>query len=126
MKGKGCNTSLFVFWVSVAFIGFLSIKLGSISEVLAILLILGGLTIAVIYRFNSRKKINNKRRAPTQEIKHAVFRRDGGRCQRCGTTKNLQYDHKIPYSRGGETTIDNLQLLCKKCNQRKKDKMIWL
>ncbi|MCK4899161.1 MAG: HNH endonuclease, partial [Anaerolineales bacterium] len=64
--------------------------------------------------------------APTQEIKHAVFRRDGGRCQRCGTTKNLQYDHKIPYSRGGETTIDNLQLLCKKCNQRKKDKMIWL
>ena len=126
MKDKGYNTSLFIFWIFVALIVFASTKLDSIGELLLILLVLGGLTIVVVYRFKGRNKINNKRRSPTQEIKHAVFRRDGGRCQSCGTTKNLQYDHKIPYSRGGETTVDNLQLLCKKCNQRKKNKILWL
>jgi len=31
----------------------------------------------------------------------------------------LECDHIIPLARGGETTMDNLQTLCTKCNRKK-------
>lgn len=33
--------------------------------------------------------------------------------------KILEADHIIPWSRGGTTTWDNLQLLCRSCNRAK-------
>jgi hypothetical protein len=53
------------------------------------------------------------------EIRRPVFERDGGRCVECGGNFDLQYDHVIPFSLGGATTFDNLQLLCGDCNRRK-------
>ena len=53
------------------------------------------------------------------EIRRAVFERDGGRCVECGENFDLQYDHVIPLSLGGATTLANLQLLCADCNRRK-------
>ncbi|HEY8584121.1 MAG TPA: HNH endonuclease signature motif containing protein [Capillimicrobium sp.] len=49
----------------------------------------------------------------------AVWRRDGGRCVECGTDFELQFDHVIPLALGGASTVENLQLLCAPCNQRK-------
>ncbi len=40
----------------------------------------------------------------------------------CDSNEHLQYDHIIPYSRGGLTTLNNLQLLCRKHNLMKSDK----
>jgi hypothetical protein len=54
-----------------------------------------------------------------REIVDAVYRRDGGRCVYCGSTENLQLDHIIPFSKGGATTLENLQLLCQPCNLKK-------
>ena len=53
------------------------------------------------------------------EIRRAVFERDRGRCVDCGGSFDLQYDHVIPFSLGGATTIENLQLLCADCNRGK-------
>lgn len=66
----------------------------------------------------------NTRTIP-QNVKIAVSVRDGGRCRKCGSTQDLQYDHIYPYSRGGRATVDNIQLLCKKCNLLKSNKVGW-
>lgn len=59
-------------------------------------------------------------------IKREVILRDGGRCThtnwlglRCNKIKDLEYDHIEPWSKGGENTIENLRLLCKKHNRSK-------
>ena len=54
-----------------------------------------------------------------EHIRRAVHTRDGGRCRRCRTTFDLQYDHVKAFSRGGAHTVANLQLLCGPCNRRK-------
>ena len=58
-----------------------------------------------------------------REIVDAVYKRDGGRCVYCGSTQNLQLDHIIPFSKGGATTLENMQLLCQKCNVEKSNKI---
>jgi len=52
-------------------------------------------------------------------IRARVIVRDGGRCRRCGSARNLELDHIIPLSRGGSSDEDNLQTLCRRCNRRK-------
>ena len=67
---------------------------------------------------------NNKRsRYIPQSVVGAVFHRDGCRCVICGSTENLQLDHIIPHSLGGANTIENLQVLCQKCNLEKSNKI---
>lgn len=41
---------------------------------------------------------------------------DGGRCWRCGTTKNIQRCHIIPHSQEGKDEPSNLLLLCRDCH----------
>jgi HNH endonuclease len=65
-----------------------------------------------------------RRREPIpRDVKLAVWQRDEGRCVECDGDFDLQYDHVIPFSMGGANTVDNLQLLCARCNQRKGGKL---
>lgn len=57
------------------------------------------------------------------DLRRAVFERDGGACGECGATFDIQYDHILPVSLGGATTIENLQLLCGDCNRAKSDSL---
>lgn len=43
----------------------------------------------------------------------------GDKCLVCETTDQLLVDHIIPLSRGGNSGIENLQILCRTCNFRK-------
>lgn len=64
-----------------------------------------------------------KRPSLSRDVVDAVYKRDCGRCVYCGSTENLQLDHIIPFSRGGATTLENMQLLCQKCNLEKSNKI---
>ena len=66
-----------------------------------------------------RHREEGKRKRVPREGREKVFRRDGGRCVQCGDNFDLQYDHIIPWSRGGADSVQNLQLLCSRCNQSK-------
>lgn len=57
-------------------------------------------------------------------IKNAVFQRDGGQCIQCGYVgPYIEYDHVVPRSKGGQNTVDNIQLLCRMCNLKKGDRL---
>lgn len=54
--------------------------------------------------------------------KERKFREQGGVCPVCGgkfTLKEMEADHVKPYTDGGLTVYDNLQMLCMDCNRRK-------
>jgi hypothetical protein len=62
-------------------------------------------------------------------IRWKVLKKDSYTCVKCGQSpaKNndveLEIDHILPVAKGGTNDIENLQALCRKCNQGKKDKM---
>ena len=58
-----------------------------------------------------------------QQVKTAVWQRDQGKCVQCGAISYLEFDHIIPFSRGGASTVNNVQLLCRRCNLEKRDKI---
>jgi len=55
------------------------------------------------------------------KTRREVTRRDNYTCQRCGSTSRLHIDHIFPRSRGGDDSMDNLQVLCESCNLTKSD-----
>ncbi|MCL1986368.1 MAG: HNH endonuclease, partial [Firmicutes bacterium] len=54
--------------------------------------------------------------------KLAAFERQNGICPSCEKhfkIGEMEGDHITPWSKGGKTAVDNLQLLCRACNRRK-------
>lgn len=68
-------------------------------------------------------KASSASRHIPQEVRTAVWQRDGGACVQCGDTDYLEFDHIIPHSKGGANTVNNVQLLCRKCNRDKSDRI---
>jgi hypothetical protein len=57
-------------------------------------------------------------------VKIAVWKRDKGRCVKCGSNDNLHFDHVIPFSLGGSSIIEeNIQLMCARHNLQKRDRL---
>jgi hypothetical protein len=81
------------------------------------------LTQEELKEINRRRKINDTTR-------YAVLERAGFKCQCCGAKPlksnhvALHIDHIIPYSLGGDNSVNNLQVLCDKCNTSKQNRFI--
>ena len=81
-------------------------------------------TVSMSFEFPSVIKINRYIHLPYKGVvlsRHNVFKRDGHKCQYCGTSKDLTLDHLIPRSKGGKSSWTNLVTACKKCNAKKGD-----
>jgi hypothetical protein len=81
-------------------------------------------------RDDCEKRTIHKRKTPRDinlRLRFTVLQRDKFSCCICGASPakdpsvTLHVDHIIPWSKGGETEIDNLQTLCSKCNLGKSD-----
>ena len=78
-----------------------------------------GIPLSVI-KHKTKRDINLR-------LRFLVMKRDNFKCCICGASPakdsevELHVDHIIPWSKGGETIIGNLQTLCSKCNLGKSD-----
>ena len=63
-------------------------------------------------------------RAIPSDVIIEVYKRDKGKCVRCGSSDHLHYDHIHPYSKGGTSKdAKNIQLLCRRHNLKKSNKI---
>lgn len=79
--------------------------------------------------YQDRRMANDAEHAKvTRAMRYDVLRRDGFKCVRCGRGREdgvkLHVDHIVPVSRGGKSTMDNLQTLCEDCNCGKGNKYL--
>lgn len=85
------------------------------------------------YLLSDRTKHDEKHlsiRAFTENQKRRAYEKQGHKCSMCLAAgidteyefDQMQGDHIIPWSQGGQTKDDNLQMLCQKCNNDKRDK----
>ena len=61
----------------------------------------------------------------TESQKRTAFERQGGTCRICGrrfSYEEMEGDHIVPWSKGGKTVPENLQMLCRRCNAVKSDR----
>ena len=78
--------------------------------------------IEIPQKNDNNKPTHKTKREINLRLRFTVMKRDNFKCCMCGrspaTTPGLELhiDHIIPWSKGGETTIDNLQTLCSDCN----------
>jgi 5-methylcytosine-specific restriction endonuclease McrA len=53
-----------------------------------------------------------------ESLRQQILRRDGWRCQSCGTMSNLEVHHRKLRSHSGADTEENLITLCTACHAR--------
>lgn len=69
-----------------------------------------------------RQKSTVGSRAINEKTRLRVLKRDNYKCQKCGRSPAthlgifLHLDHRVPFSKGGNNDVENLQTLCNKCN----------
>lgn len=72
--------------------------------------------------FTETKDLRNISRNIPQVVKLKVFSRDNGVCQICGKNiplDEINYDHIIPWSKGGASDESNIRMLCECCNKKR-------
>jgi 5-methylcytosine-specific restriction endonuclease McrA len=72
------------------------------------------------------KSRRSHRRSIPREVMLKVVRRDGQICQGCHQPvpdDEVEFDHVIPYSKGGRSTVENLRLMHRECNRNKSDSL---
>jgi hypothetical protein len=75
--------------------------------------------------FTETKELRNISRHIPRPVQFRVLKRENQVCRSCGMPvayNDIHFDHIIPWSKGGSTEENNIQLLCGACNRKKSDK----
>lgn len=52
-----------------------------------------------------------------QNVRHAVLKRDGYKCRKCGRHGAIEIHHVVPLADGGKPfDMENLESLCRRCH----------
>ena len=76
--------------------------------------------------FTETKNTRNRNRNISYATKARVARRDNNICQLCGKylfDREIEFDHIIPFSKGGSSDESNIRVTCHKCNRQKGNKI---
>lgn len=94
------------------------VEIGEALERLDRAMVEGRLEEAASWPFVSAVRPGPRDRVPIDPgVRAAVLAE--GRCRACGTDRQLEVDHILPWSRGGTNSFENLQALCGNCNRNK-------
>lgn len=72
--------------------------------------------------FTETKELRRVTRRIPQAVQIHVIQRDGKVCAVCSENiapEEVQFDHIIPYSKGGSSDESNIRVLCERCNKKK-------
>jgi len=72
------------------------------------------------------KELRKHTRQIQRDVMLKVVRRDGQICQKCNQPvfdDEVEFDHIIPFSKGGKSTVENLRLVHKDCNRHKSNSL---
>lgn len=73
--------------------------------------------------YSDYPELEHNRLIPAQ-VKQTVYKRDKGKCVKCGSSDNLHFDHDLPFSLGGTSLLaENIKLLCARHNLAKSNKL---
>jgi len=91
-------------------------------------------TMATLYEIVEYEVLKEKERSQddfsrsvSEKQKLVLLEKAEWKCQICGkplTLAEAHVDHIIPFSKGGKTSLENLQVLCEECNKKKSNKII--
>lgn len=121
--------SMMIAWVALALILgvlYFLIYYPAMVALLGIAILGVAIGIKVFKRISSQRRLNSIRcelirdtRYIPNRIRRMVLARDSYQCCECGSQSYLEMDHIIPLSKGGATSLNNLQTLCRGCNLKK-------
>jgi len=80
--------------------------------------------------FNDRLLVHYRRGCPktVNDITYIEWLKllevSGKKCLRCGSTEKLTIDMIVPHSKGGFLVLDNIQVLCNRCNAGKRNRIV--
>jgi HNH endonuclease len=106
---------------------------GNSSLVLDIVFNISTLNAFVLHLNNLvkyKKSIAGQRALMTTDLRNSIKQRDNYTCKICNLSIRdepnllLEIDHIMPLSKGGITTLTNLQTLCWRCNRSKGNKIL--
>jgi len=68
------------------------------------------------------KELRNISRSIARKTQFKVLKRENQICSECGLSvrdEDIEFDHIIPWSKGGPSDDHNIRLLCKTCNKKR-------
>ena len=83
----------------------------------------GGIYEYLLSGGTRKEKLNLRTFDDTE--KREAYERQKGVCPACGGSfayEEMEGDHMVPWSKGGKTVPENLQMLCRRCNAVKSDR----